>query len=151
MFLRNIADYSRATLERLLAKDPMAGEPARSNGQSSSDDEREKCETELEVIVDLQRKVQEETGTDVGKDEADSRGDQAEHGELDREDGCDARTCGAESLEDDDFADAAKTRACNGTREDDDAREDAERGEELDDVGDLQNRLADNFDGKLRR
>jgi len=48
-------------------------------------------------------------------------GDQAEHGELDREDGGDAGAGGAEGLEHDDLAHAAVLGAGDGGGEDDDA------------------------------
>ena len=53
------------------------------------------------------------------------------------------RALRSKRLEHDDLADASIACAGDGAGQDDDAGEDAERGQELDDVGDLEQDLAD--------
>ncbi len=101
----------------------------------------------MEVVVDAYvGEAHDAPGDDVGKEDADGCGDQAQDGELDGEDGGDACACGAECLEHDDLTDTAVARAGDGAGEDDYSGKDAERGEELHDVDDVEHDLANGLE-----
>jgi hypothetical protein len=125
--------------EGFLAEDAVAGDPAGDDGEGRGDGDGGEVEGDLGLEGEVHGGAGFECpGDEVGEEDADGAGDEAEDGELDGEDGGDAGAGGAEGLEDDDLADAAVLGAGDGGREDDDAGEDGERGEELDDVGDLE-------------
>ena len=86
--------------------------------------------------------MQEKAGDDVREEHANQSCNEAEDGELDREDGGDAEAGSTERFENNDLAYAAEACSGDGAGEDDDAGEDGEGGEELDDVGDLDDDLA---------
>ena len=100
-------------LERLLAQDAVACQPAGGDGESGGGEEAEEAEIPLDVVGEGEG-AEEVLDDDVGEEDADGAGDQAEDGELDREDAGDAGAGGSEGFEDDDLAYAAVAGAGDG-------------------------------------
>src|SRR6185503_5675363 len=122
--------------ERLLAENAVTGEPSGDDGEERGGKEGSQVHRPMSV-VDEAHLVEQRAGDGVGEDDPDNAGDEAEYSEFNGEDRGDARACAAECLEHDNLADAAVACAGNGGGEDYDAREDGERREELNHVGDL--------------